>query len=184
MWSGRGSDDGGMCDERLRAERTRKDYGLFQVGVTTGAETAQDPQQPKLAVGADFGHAINRNVEIYLAGGWQEEVPPALRDTYHFTSGIKLMLTRDTFVRPYLLAGAGMMHFRLPEFFDGKNRFLTEVGAGVAFPVGAARVHRHRVPLLQAVPRSDRFHAEWRVRRVRLSLLTPAARISGSDPQV
>ncbi len=77
-------------------------------------------------------------MEIYLAGGWMEEVPPALRDAYHFTSGIKLMVLRDTFLRPYLRAGAGMMHFRLPEFFDGENRFLTEVGAGIAFPVGAA----------------------------------------------
>lgn len=121
-------------------------YGLFQVGATTedtpralfqaGATT----EKPLLAVGVDFGQAINRHVEIYLAGGWQEAVPTAafIRDTIHFTSGVKLMLT-ETVVRPYVLAGAGLMHFRPSEALhvDGTDKFLGELGAGVAFPVGA-----------------------------------------------
>lgn len=122
------------------AQSDWKNYGLFQIGATTGAYAAEkDSQKPKLALGADFGEAMNRYVDIYLAGGWQEEVPEGFRHTYHFTSGIKLMLLRDTVVQPYVRAGLGMMHFRFPEALDldGKNRFLTEVGAGVAFRVGA-----------------------------------------------
>ena len=125
------------CATNAFAQTDWKNYGLFQIGATTGVYAAQDPQQPKLAVGADFGQAVHRNVEIYLTGGWQDEVPAGFRDTFHFTSGVRLSSARDTFVRPYVLAGAGMMHFRLPEPLDGKNRFLTEVGAGVAFAVGA-----------------------------------------------
>ena len=125
------------CATNAFAQIERKNYGLFQIGATTGAYAAEnDPQRPKLALGADFGEAVHRHVDIYLAGGWQEEVPAGFKDTYHFTSGVKLILSRDTVVRPYLLAGIGMMHFRLPEPVDGKNRFLTAVGAGVAFPVG------------------------------------------------
>jgi opacity protein-like surface antigen len=110
-------------------------HGLFQVGGTTGAE-ASAPQRPKLAVGADFGEAINHHVEVYLAGGWQEEVPQGLRDTFHLTSGIKLIFGEA--VRPYALVGGGVMHLRLPEMInvEGKNKFLGEVGAGLAFPVG------------------------------------------------
>jgi opacity protein-like surface antigen len=125
------------CATNAFAQTDWKNYGLFQVGATTGAyAAAQDPQQPKLTLGADFGQAINRHVEIYLAGGWQDEVPAGFRDTFHFTSGVRLMPLRHTFVRPYVSAGAGMMHFRLPKPIDGKNRFLAEVGAGVAFQVG------------------------------------------------
>lgn len=125
------------------AQMDWKTYGLFQVGVTTGA--AQDPRQAKLAIGADFGQVMNRWVDVYLSGGWQEEAPVGVRDTGRFTGGVKLMLT-DTFVRPYVLAGVGVMHFRplqsrlqLPEALDvdGKNKFLGEVGAGLAFPVGS-----------------------------------------------
>ena len=127
------------CATNAFAQANWKNYGLFQIGGTTGEYAAQDPQQPKLALGANFGEALNRHVEIYLAGGWQQEVPAGLRDTFHITSGVKFMLTGDTVVRPYVLVGAGMMHFRMPELLDldGKNRFLAEVGAGVAFPVGA-----------------------------------------------
>ena len=126
------------CATNAFAQTDSKNYGLFQVGATTGQYPAtQDPQLRRPAIGAEFGQVINRNLEIYLAGGWMEEVPATFQDSYHFTSGIRLMLTRDTFVRPYILTGAGMMHLRLPEFLPGENRFLTEVGAGVAFPVGA-----------------------------------------------
>ena len=126
-----------VCATNAFAQTNGELHGLFQVGATTGEEAAQDPQQPKLALGAEFGQVMNRYVEVYLAGGWQEEVPQRLRDTIHFTSGVKLLLS-DTFVRPYVLAGAGVMHFRLPEALDldGKNKFLAEVGAGLAFPVG------------------------------------------------
>jgi len=124
------------------AQTDGKMHGLFQVGVTTGAETASDPQRPKLALGADFGQAISRYVEIYVAGGWQEEVPPGLRDTTHLTSGVKLMFLGDTTVRPYVLAGAGLMHFRWKMPIDAieapsKNKFLGVVGGGVAFAVGS-----------------------------------------------
>ena len=118
--------------------KSRRDgelYGLLQVGVTTG--DASDPSEPKLALGADFGEAINQRVDVYLSGGWQEEVLPGLRDTLHLTSGVKFMLSRGT-VRPYLLAGAGVMRFRVTEGapISDKNKFLGEVGAGLAFPVG------------------------------------------------
>jgi len=112
-------------------------HGVFQIGATTGAE-AQDPQRPKLAVGGDFGELVNQHVEVYLAGGWLEEVPAGLRDTFHLTSGIKLLVGES--FRPYVLLGAGAMHIRLPEMLDidGKNKFLGEVGAGLAIPVGTA----------------------------------------------
>ena len=118
--------------------KSRRDgelYGLVQVGVTTG--DASDPSEPKLAFGADFGEAISQHVDVYLAGGWQEEVTAGLRDTLHLTGGVKLVLSRGT-IRPYVLAGAGVMRFRAPEGapLDDKNKFLGEVGAGLAFPVG------------------------------------------------
>ena len=128
-----------VCATSAFAQSDLRSYGLFQVGATTGEyATAQVSQQPKLAIGADFGEALNRHVEIYLAGAWQEEVQAGLRDTFRLTSGVKIMLTRDTYVRPYLMAGGGVMHFRLPEALqlDGTNKFLTEFGGGVAFPVG------------------------------------------------
>jgi len=118
------------------AREHRESYGLFQVGATTGVEAGAD--HPLLTVGATFGQRINQLLDIYAMGGWQEEAPPGGRDTLQLTSGLKLMLWRNNVVRPYVVAGAGVMHFRMPEFFHGENRFLTEVGAGVAFPVGAA----------------------------------------------
>ncbi len=117
---------------------------------------------------------MNRYVDICLAGGWQEEVPAGFRHTYHFTSGVKLVLLRDTVVQPYVLGGVGMMHFRVPEPLNGKNRFLTEVGAGVAFRVGAQGYIDVGYRYLTPYRRSAQFHAEWRVRRVRPSVLTPA----------
>jgi len=110
-------------------------HGLFQVGATTGAE-ANAPQRPKLAVGADFGEVVNQHIEVYLAGGWQEEVPQGLRDTFRLTSGIKLMFGES--FRPYVLMGGGVMHLRLPELLEleGQNKFLAEAGAGLGIPVG------------------------------------------------
>ena len=118
-----------------RTSRAGEIHGLFQVGATTGSEAA-DTQSAKLAIGADFGEAINRHVVVYLAGGWQEEVPEGLRDAFRITSGVKLMFG-ETF-RPYILMGAGAMHIRLPELLDleGQSKFLGEVGAGLAIPVG------------------------------------------------
>jgi hypothetical protein len=111
-------------------------HGVFQIGATTGSE-APAPQRAKLAVGADFGEVINRHVEVYLGGGWQEEVPAGLRDTFRLTSGVKLILFGESF-RPYILMGAGVMHIRLPEMLnlEGQSKFLGEVGAGFAMPVG------------------------------------------------
>ena len=118
-----------------KGPRAGEIHGLLQLGATTGAE-APAPQRPKLAVGVDFGQVINQHLEIYLAGGWQEEAPAAVRDTLRLTTGVKLMFGEA--VRPYILAGGGVMRLRLPEALDleGRSKFLAEAGAGLGFPVG------------------------------------------------
>jgi opacity protein-like surface antigen len=110
------------------AQTDGKNYALFQVGATNGEN---------LALGADFAQVINRFVDVYVVSGWQDEAPAGFRDTLHVTGGVKLVLLRS-FVRPYILAGAGGMHFRqLKDVDDDKDFFLGEVGAGLAFPVGS-----------------------------------------------
>ena len=130
-------------------------------------------QRAKLAVGADFGEAINRHVEVYLAGGWQEEVPEGLKGHVPPHQRRQAELFGESF-RPYILMGAGVMHIRLPEMLDleGQSQISRRGGRRPGHPGRDNRLHRHRLPLLQAVQLCW-FHTEWRVRRVRLSLLKP-----------
>ena len=100
-----------------------RSYGVLQGGVTSSN---------KAAGGIEVGQNLGRNLQVYVAGGWLQNVQGW--SASHVSSGVKLMLPTVR-ARPYVLGGLGAIQFRNKPL-DSVNQFLAEAGAGVAFAVG------------------------------------------------
>ncbi|PWT91211.1 MAG: hypothetical protein C5B54_05760 [Acidobacteria bacterium] len=110
-------------------------YGAVQVGWFN----------KQAAVGVELGQRLTSYVGMYLSTNWQQDAPSQFASAVNLTTGVKVGLPiGSSVVRPYVLGGLGIVHFRpyAPEDgpvgvpVEGVNRFLTEIGGGVAFGVG------------------------------------------------